>query len=53
MTEIVELLRNLYAVSGGAIPAAAWTATVAALLWIASYDNEIKDLRSSIRDRNP
>jgi hypothetical protein len=43
MIEIVELLRNLYAISGGAIPAAAWTATAAILLWIAAYDDALEE----------
>lgn len=39
MIGVIEFLRNLYGASGGAVPAAAWTAAAATLLWMAAYDD--------------
>ncbi len=35
--DVFEWLRNLYGAGGGTVPASAWTATLAALLWMTAY----------------
>lgn len=35
--DLFEMARNLYGAGGGSVPASAWTATVATLLWMTAY----------------
>jgi hypothetical protein len=37
MSELFDLLRNLYGASGGVVPGPAWTGTIATLLWMLAY----------------
>ena len=47
--ELLEMMRNLYGASGGAVPGPAWTAALATLLWMSAYDDALpagEDVRS-------